>query len=126
MEGEIYWRGYVRVKDKYLARKRFAAMEARLEREVALVSCERYWKIEELFEICFETTWNCETVEEAVFDTLKLSNKLCRDWIVNGPDFYQNGVVTLEGSFHDPNVRIYIPQLEWMLYHFTWEEKEKK
>ena len=119
----IRWRGYVRVKSEKKARERFSTIQKHLGGVAVLKSCEPYWKIKELYEICFSTPQEGETPEAIVFNAMLRAGTLGRKWYFKVPVVYWNGTVEFEGLLvikeRSTSSDCSIPNLESLHFRIT-------
>jgi hypothetical protein len=99
----MIWRVFLKVNKRDKALKIISKIEQTLGHKIDLGTCERYWKDETLYEVDFTIPLNCSNIEQAVFKSLILANKINREWHVIGPYETQTNIWHFEGICSKPN-----------------------
>jgi hypothetical protein len=110
----IEWRMYIMASSEEKAQQVIKNISQEID-EVDILSLQRYWKDESLFELECKTNLQNAEPEKAVFYALRLVNKLGRAINVTGPFTYENNQVEFEGLCSSPN----IPGLNWVHFHIN-------
>lgn len=85
MSQQIHWRFFFRVKNEGKARGRIAKVSEAFDTPITPASCERYWKIPELYVCTFAANPAGDSIQERVFNALALANRIGGPWVVKGP-----------------------------------------
>lgn len=110
----VGWTLMFRVKNQDKATKELRRAEELLGTELCLGTCERYWKIPELWTCNAEMQFEAPSLAEQVTRCLLLANRLAIGWYVLGPNLGTDGTFhSFSGIFdgHHPGTKL--SNLEW-------------
>lgn len=110
MYKEIYWHAFFKVATKDSAQKLLKKFDECCETKATLLTCERYWKDDSLFNVTFTTPLMETDVSSAVFTVLLTTHKLANAWNVTGPYSHERGM----WEFHGLATKTKVPGIEWI------------
>ncbi|MDI7196395.1 hypothetical protein QMM61_06725 [Leptospira santarosai] len=77
-------------------------MERVLDRKIIINTCQIYWKDKTLYEVDFQISLNSQNIENSVFQSLSLAEKLGRNWYVQGPIETELNCWSFSGVCNEP------------------------
>lgn len=80
MKYSLHWDIKIRANKKETALKEYKKIEKELNCNIKLLTCEKYWKIPELFEYKFEEIIEDRKPSQIVYETLAKAHKLINSW----------------------------------------------
>lgn len=110
MYEEIYWHAFFKANTKDSAHKLLRKFGECCETTAALVSCERYWKDNSLFDMTFTTSLKETDVSIAVFTALLTAHKLADSWNITGPYCSGSGI----WEFYGLTTKTKVTGIEWI------------
>ncbi|EKP05152.1 hypothetical protein LEP1GSC018_2653 [Leptospira kirschneri str. 2008720114] len=96
------WKVFLKVNKKEKAFRILSKIEKSFGYEIVSFTYEEYWKDKSLYEANFRIYLNSKNIENAVFQSLLLSQKLGFDWSVVGPIEIQLNQWSFEGICNQP------------------------
>ncbi|EQA70769.1 hypothetical protein LEP1GSC059_3560 [Leptospira noguchii serovar Panama str. CZ214] len=81
----LKWKVFLKVNKQEKAFKILSKIEETFDYKIVSLTYEKYWKDKSLYEASFRTYLNSKNIENAVFQSLLLSQKLGSDWQIIGP-----------------------------------------
>ena len=110
----VGWTLMFRVKNRDKATRELARAEELLGQQLSVNSCERYWKIPELWTCDAATSFEAPSTAEQITGCLLLANRLATGWYVLGPQLRPDGTLeSFNGIFDRRHSGAKIPSLEW-------------
>ncbi|UMQ59809.1 hypothetical protein [Leptospira interrogans] len=98
----LRWKVFLKVNKKEKAFRILSKIEETFDYEIVSLTYEEYWKDTSLYEANFRIYLNSKSIENAIFESLLLSQKLGFDWCVVGPIEIQPNQWNFEGVCNQP------------------------
>jgi hypothetical protein len=99
------------------------AAGALLGRDLRVTTCERYWKIPELWTCSAECALTSSAATEQIAECLLLASRLANGWYVLGPHLLPDGAIEhFEGVFNRREPAVAAGRLDWA--EFQWHRRE--
>ena len=114
LQTTVGWKLMFRVRNQDKAKKELRRAEELLGLELALGTCERYWKIPELWTCDAETSVEASSTAEQVTWCLLHANRLATGWYVLGPYLRPDASLeSFKGIFDRSQLGTRLSSLEW-------------
>ena len=94
----LLWKAFLRASNAKNADVLIRRIAKALEKEVSVVDLRPYRKDKTLFEASFTTPLGMTEVQDALFESLRLADKLSPAWEVRPPQQYEGGKWDFAGS----------------------------
>lgn len=110
----VGWTLMFRVRDQNKAKKELRRAEELLGLELSLGTCERYWKIPELWTCGAEMYVEAPSAPEQIVQCLLRANRLATGWYVLGPRLRPDGTLeSFDGIYDRRQQGARLSSLEW-------------
>jgi hypothetical protein len=114
LQTTVGWTLMFRVRTRDKARKELRRAEELLGIELSVGTCERYWKIPELWTCNAATSFEAPSIAEQITECLLRANRLATGWHILGPNLGSDGTLqTFEGIFNRRPLGAKLSSLEW-------------
>ena len=114
LQTTVGWTLMFRVRTRDKAKKELRRAEELLGTELRVGTCERYWKIPELWTCDAATHFEALSIAEQITECLLRANRLATGWYVLGPNLGSDGTLqTFEGIFTRRQAGAKLSSLEW-------------
>lgn len=108
----IYWKAYLKLNSESKVKLMIKKLEKVIEKPITVISSQKYWKDNSLYEVSFTTSLRIDEVEKAIFEALRTYKLLGHDCYIVGPENYEGEKWDFEGICSRTN----IPGLEWISF----------
>lgn len=108
----IYWKAYFKINSESKVKLMIKKLEKVIEKPITVISSEKYWKDNSLYEVNFTTPLGIDEVEKAIFEVLRTYKLLGQDCNIVGPENYEGEKWSFEGICNRTN----ISGLEWISF----------
>ena len=112
----IYWHAFFRVTRVEKVTKLLRKFDELCDTKTSLLSCERYWKDESLFDVSFSSPLKKIDISDAVFTSLVVANKLANSWEIAGPY-----ISNVKWEFHGLTTKTKVTGIEWVQFRLGSE-----
>ena len=114
LQTTVGWTLMFRVRTRDKAKKEPRRAEELLGTELCVGTCERYWKIPELWTCGAETHFDALSIAEQITECLLRANRLATGWHILGPNLGSDGSLqTFVGIYKRRKPGATMPSLEW-------------
>lgn len=104
----LSWHVFLNTPKERSARQVLSRIERLLEVEIEVVSMQRYWKIDTLYDVRFRSPVHATDPRDAVWLLLTTAQRLTHGYCTSGPSTYQGGGVEMsllsDSGFVDPGI----------------------
>ncbi len=109
----ICWKAYFKINSESKIKLMIKKLEKVIEKPITVISSQKYWKDNSLYEVSFTTPLGIDEVEKAIFEVLRTYKLLGQDCHIVGPEINAGKKWSFEGICSRTN----ISGLEWISFN---------